>query len=153
MGSRSIDVSTGRGRGRGLEFRAFAWQGCCGEICLLNWRASCAGGEGREFGFSGRRNYRKSGWGLIGCVVIGNVGVGTGLVLIVELLDLDELAIDAAKGVGGAQVLVETGLGIDAMKLQSQKYLAKVSSDDLEASGGEVEVAVAEDREGGFFVE
>ena len=73
--------------------------------------------------------------------------------MVVELLDLDELAIDAAKGVGGAQVQVEAGLGIDAMGLQGQKDLAEVSGDDLEASGGEVEVAVAEDREGGFFVE
>jgi hypothetical protein len=75
------------------------------------------------------------------------------VVVIVELLDLHELAGDAAEGVGGAEVVVEAGFGIDTMGLQGQEDLAEVSGDDLEASGTEVDIAVAEDVEGGFFVE
>jgi hypothetical protein len=39
------------------------------------------------------------------------------------------------------------------MGLQGEKDLAEVSGDDLEASGTEVDIAVAEDVEGRFFVE
>jgi hypothetical protein len=75
------------------------------------------------------------------------------LVLITEFLDLDELASDAAKGVAGAEVIVEAGLGVGTMRLQREQDLAQVSGHDLEASGSQVGILVVEDVKGGFFVE
>jgi hypothetical protein len=78
--------------------------------------------------------------------------LGVAGILVAELLDFYELAGNAAKGVGDADVVVEAGFRVGGLGMSGQEELAEVSGSDLEADGGKVNVVVVgEDVEDGFF--